>query len=282
MTLSRRNFLKTAAAFAATPLVSGTGRADVKVRVSGANATYTVSFTPAGGREEYHFGVYTTGDEASRVATALQRAGNAVRVRVTTAPIPVEAAPADTAPALARPDHIGYDSAVKVFKWLAGMSDIAFAFPADGCYARAHLMAKRMREQKLNPGKIWSLCNGERLRAATANDPRREVRWAWHVAPTQNVEYKGRVFTMVFDPSLFAAPATVSEWMTVQKASELSPNPLIRFTRLGEAPVLWDGRRAPGSGYTIGSDPADIDASAASTMREYKKYENRLPPAALL
>jgi hypothetical protein len=40
---------------------------------------------------------------------------------------------------------------------LAAAEDLALRFPADGCYARTHLMVQRLLDQGLAPSKVWAL-----------------------------------------------------------------------------------------------------------------------------
>lgn len=81
---------------------------------------------------------------------------------------------------------------------------------------------------------------------------------------------------MVIDPSLFTRPVSVAQWRDSMRKSPTSPAPIIRLTRLGEAPVKADGKRAAGSGYWLEADPAGgVDRHAREKMREYKAKEPR-------
>jgi Glutaminase len=91
---------------------------------------------------------------------------------------------------------------------------IPFLYPDDGCWGRAHEMARLMIDMGLSPKKVW--IQGS-LRVDTRNNPNCFVRWGWHVAPTLCVRsgfLLGR--SMVIDPSLFAKPVSKSEWKAVQ------------------------------------------------------------------
>ncbi|MEG4323259.1 MULTISPECIES: protein-glutamine glutaminase family protein [unclassified Microcoleus] len=108
----------------------------------------------------------------------------------------------------------------QLFNWLASGSCnpitvpppcIPFLYPDDGCWGRAHSMARRIVSVGNVPGKVWNYGN---LRANTRNNPNCYVRWGWHVAPIMTVI--GSPFYWVIDPSMFGAPVTVSQWKQAQ------------------------------------------------------------------
>lgn len=172
---------------------------------------------------------------------------------------------------------IGLTRARQVFRTMAAQSDIAFRFPRDGCYARAHLMIQRMQPEGLAPMRVWSFAHPDRLHVRTANDPRAYVEWTYHVAPLLKVRgSNGLIYDMVIDPSMFKEPVTVTTWKNAQKRSPSSSEPWISRTRLGQPPLLANGRRAAGSGYWPAADPPEgIDANARRIMTAYKPYEGR-------
>jgi hypothetical protein len=91
---------------------------------------------------------------------------------------------------------------------------ITFGYPDDGCWGRAHEMYRLMAAEGVIADKIW-ICGS--LRVATRNNPRCEVRWGWHVAPTLLVDVGGgRSETYVIDPSLFPGPVPRAAWAGVQ------------------------------------------------------------------
>jgi len=108
---------------------------------------------------------------------------------------------------------------------------IPFLYPDDGCWARAHEMARLMIDMGLSPRKVW--IRGS-LRTPTRNNPNCAVYWGWHVAPTLCVRrfwwwlwiipWVSR--RMVIDPSLFTAPVTVAQWKSVQG----DPNATLTYT----------------------------------------------------
>ena len=165
------------------------------------------------------------------------------------------------------------EAAKKVFDKEKARSDIAFKYPADGCYARAHLMAKDIKEAGGEPGKVWAFPKDptDLLHAKTPNDPTGSVDWTYHVAPTVPVEgADGKVNDMVIDPSLFDKPVSVDEWNSAMKPSGGGGISNSK-TKLGEAPTLPGGGRARGSGYWTGQDPSGgLDTHASDKMKQYK------------
>lgn len=161
-----------------------------------------------------------------------------------------------------------------LFDLMAAQPDIAFAYPPDGCYARAHIMVQRMQAMGVTPsGKAWTFAPpGHALHAQTDNDPDGYVEWGYHVAPTVQVRNPdGTVGDRVIDPSLFDRPVTPQEWARVQQPTTTTTPPTLVQTRLGQPPIPSAG----GTGYWPGPDPPDLDAAAAETMREYKIEELR-------
>ena len=99
---------------------------------------------------------------------------------------------------------------------------IPFLYPDDGCWARAHEMARLMIGMGYVPRKVW--IRGSLL-TPTRNNPNCFVRWGWHVAPTICVRHWWRWWhrlwwwwgqRMVIDPSLFTTPVTLAQWKSVQ------------------------------------------------------------------
>jgi hypothetical protein len=161
-----------------------------------------------------------------------------------------------------------------VFARMAAQTDIAFRYPVDGCYARTHLMVRRMQAQGLSPRKVWAFRNGDLLQVRTPFAPAGFVDWDYHVAPLLRVRYGKGDWDMVIDPSLFDGPATAEQWAGAMKKAARS-NPFVTVTNPGEAPVRPDGKRAPGSGYWPGADPTDPDAFSRDVMARFKPLEKR-------
>jgi hypothetical protein len=235
---------------------------------------------------------YVREAEARSAAASLYREGYQVRItkytsltfrRPTTAPDrdSFRPDPVPPSPSAHYPAPIPWPQAREVFAQMQAMGDrIAFRFPTDGCYARAHLMAQQMRKFGLQPWKVWSKANGkEPLFAKTKNHPRGYVIWGWHVAPVLRVTLNsGKEIWCVFDPSLWTRPCSIAEWLKVQTRSGATVKPRYEVTVPGKAP-LWEGKRI-GSGYTVANTiPVDrLDEVAWARMREYKPYEGKWHP----
>jgi hypothetical protein len=179
------------------------------------------------------------------------------------------------------PSAVTWSHAVAIFRQMEAMGDrIAFRFPTDGCYARAHLMAQQMKRMGQTSWKVWSKANGrEPLFAATSNHPRGYVTWSWHVAPILRVRLStGKVIWCVFDPSLFSRPSSLGEWQRAQKRPAATVSPLIEITPPGRAP-LWEGKRV-GNGYTVSDTiPAQrLDQVSWAKMRQYKPFQGKWHP----
>lgn len=161
----------------------------------------------------------------------------------------------------------------KLFRKMAGQSDIAFNFVEDGCYARAHLMIERMRRLGYEPVRVWTFASGESLHVKTTKTTKGYVEWNYHVAPAIPARIQGRTVMLVIDPSLFNRPVTVDEWVNVQKRTSAS-RPILQVTRIGEAVFNPTTRLRLGSGYWPGVDPPEgVTNAAIATMKRYKAME---------
>jgi Glutaminase len=164
------------------------------------------------------------------------------------------------------PDAIEADQAAAIFAEFAASEDLALRFPADGCYARAHVMLRRLLEQGWNPKKVWAFAAGaaDLLWLETPDHPDGRVQWQYHVAPILVVRGPdGDSREMVFDPILFDRPVTIEEWCTA-----LHDTPTLVRTAPGEAPLPERG----GSGYWPSADPLEgPDANARETLEEYQR-----------
>ncbi|MGO1055069.1 protein-glutamine glutaminase family protein [Crossiella sp. CA198] len=122
---------------------------------------------------------------------------------------------------------VSYAQVVQMYRLVAGQTacsanptapGIPFTYPDDGCWGRAHEMARLMIANGITPDKVW--IRGS-LRVNSANKPDCVVGWGWHVAPTL---VAGGV-TYVIDPALFDGPVTQDTWKGVQgdPAARLEP-----------------------------------------------------------
>lgn len=87
------------------------------------------------------------------------------------------------------------------------MKDIPFGYTEDGCFARAHVVANRLKDQGYRTGKIWI--------AGRLTDPSNpSTQWSYHVATVLYVNQGGRSEPRVIDPSPTNKKLlTVDEWV---------------------------------------------------------------------
>jgi hypothetical protein len=227
------------------------------------------------------FGSYTSQASARRVFEHLARSGGhaEIELRISTKPLP-KLPPRPPSGTLPFEETCSLAKAGEVFRWMTRQKDVAFAFPVDGCYARAQIMVERMTKQGFKPRKVWAAANGEELYARTKNHPKGYVTWSYHVAPVLRVRNAdGTQRWYVIDPSLHKEPATLTQWEQAMMRTPKSPHPYLTITKLGEGPVWVDRKRKPGSGYWPGADPKDGPSThAVATMKKYKPWEGKEPP----
>jgi len=165
------------------------------------------------------------------------------------------------------PDAIDAEQAAAIFAEFADDESLAPRFPADGCYARAHLMLRRLLDRGLAPSKVWAFAASaaDLLWMETPHHPDGRVQWGYHVAPTLLVRGpEGDTREMVFDPILFESPVLVEEWR-----SAVHDTPSLVRTAPGEPPLPARG----GSGYWPGPDPLEgPDVHARETLEEYRQW----------
>jgi hypothetical protein len=242
------------------------------------NGHYSISYRKAGTTRWKQFGDYDDPNLCEAVARKLYEKGYEVHIHTSaTLPRPPERTRTGK---LDEKQTVTPQKCADVFNWMARQTDIAFRYPTDGCYARAHLMILRMRKYGFHPAKVWSFQNGDPLYARTPNHPRGYVTWKYHVAPILRVRFHdGKQSWYVIDPSLFSKPVTIVAWRNAQKKPGSRYDPYITLTWPGAAPTDKNGRKLPGSGYWPGFDPREgPDTHALTTMRKYKPYEGKLPP----
>ena len=164
------------------------------------------------------------------------------------------------------PEAIEPDQAAAIFAEFRVAEELALRFPADGCYARTHLMVQRLLERGLVPLKVWAFAasTADLLWTDTPDHPGGRVEWSYHVAPVLVVRQPdGGLREMVLDPILFDRSVFVEEWR-----SALHDTPSLVRTSLGEPPLPALG----GSGYWPGPDPIEgPDTHARETLEDYRR-----------
>lgn len=171
--------------------------------------------------------------------------------------------------------EITLEKAHELFNYAKGMTDIAWNYKPDGCYARAHLMARRFEAIGVHVDKAW--LKGD-LTAPKSSDDEYQVRWGFHVAPIVYVKGEdGAMEKMVIDPSTFDGPVSLETWTqslanSSDKTEETSfpfPSNSLTYNRSSIAisnsdPYLPDDN--------VKMSEEDKNNEAIATMIEYKKY----------
>lgn len=165
---------------------------------------------------------------------------------------------------------ISLEKAESIFQDMADETDIAFKFTPDGCYARAHIMTKRIEaEYGIAPEKVWAFGDLDTQQPYAGHS----FRWVYHVAPVINViQPDGSIIKMVIDPSIASHPITVDEW----KSQMHDPAARIEITKPNHPPHQDNGSPYPGSGYWPAPDPQEgPDAYSKKIMEMYKNYADK-------
>lgn len=127
---------------------------------------------------------------------------------------------------------IDQSKANELFRKFVQNKEIPFKYPIDGCYARAHEMARMAEREKTLMGKIF--VEGDLQVKIQSKNWGSDFRWGFHVAPIAFVKRSnGKTELMVFDPTLFGRPATVSEWKQKMLVSTNGFKARIRYTYYG-------------------------------------------------
>lgn len=163
------------------------------------------------------------------------------------------------------PDAIEPERAAAIFAAFTASEQLALRYPADGCYARTHIMVQQLLDQGLAPAKVWAFAASatDLLRTQTPDHPDGQVRWGYHVVPVLVIrEPDGTTRNLVFDPLLFDRPVPVEEWRAA-----LHDTPTLVRTVPREPPLPAHG----GTGYWPGPDPLEgPDAHARETLEDYR------------
>lgn len=117
--------------------------------------------------------------------------------------------------------YLSVDEVQKLFADAKSMKDIPFGYKYDGCYARAHIMARRFEQMGIAAQKVW--IKGE------LSVPGTDIQWNYHVAPVVEVkDTDGKIVKYVIDPSLTDKAVTVDEW--VAKMDKGNKGPVMKTT----------------------------------------------------
>lgn len=114
-------------------------------------------------------------------------------------------------------NYITLDQAQELFNKAKAMDDIPFGYKYDGCYARAHVMARRFEAMGIPTEKVW--IKGD------LSVPNTDIRWNFHVAPVVTVKdpKDGQAKKYVIDPSLTSKAVPLDEWVATMKPNVRGP-----------------------------------------------------------
>lgn len=152
------------------------------------------------------------------------------------------------------------------------MKDIPFGYKYDGCYARAHVMARRFEAMGIPTEKVW--IKGD------LSVPGTDIRWNFHVAPVVTVKdpTDGLPKKYVIDPSLTDKAVPLDEWVATMKPNVRGPIVKTAY------PIPLNAANMERTAVAISSsDPYlpngdmsmnedQIMAMSKKTMEEYSKY----------
>ena len=172
------------------------------------------------------------------------------------------------------PRVVSEAEAQELFKKAQGMDDIAWGFKEDGCYARAHLMARRFEEMGYDVDKAW--IKGDLV--VQAGD--KKIEWNFHVAPVVYVRDKnGIAKPWIIDPSMMERAAPLEDW--TGRMTSKSPGGTVRTTypfpenayMYKKAAVAISNSNPYLPDDKVFMSEAEKMDLANRTMREYKEYE---------
>lgn len=160
--------------------------------------------------------------------------------------------------------------AKELFNKAKKRKDIAWNYKIDGCYARAHLMARMFEKEGIKVEKAWA--RGHLLIPGTNN-----LSWGYHVAPAVLVKQKdGSVEKMIIDPSIASEPVKASEWLKIMGVSQDKvlntgyPSPL-NSDMYKKVSLSYSSPDAYWPSYNEISEEDKMNA-AKDTMEEYLQY----------
>ncbi|WP_127716280.1 protein-glutamine glutaminase family protein [Halobacteriovorax sp. HLS] len=159
---------------------------------------------------------------------------------------------------------ISIDRAKELFNKAKARKDIAWNYTFDGCYARAHLMARMFEEEGVHVDKAW-LRGSLQIPSGTPQQT-----WGYHVAPLVHIENDdGSVVEMIIDPSVAQGPIGPSEWAAMMKV-DLNQSDKVSY------PTPINTKKYSGSSYTVTNSVPywpDLDLSLTEEMKTKKAVE---------
>lgn len=163
--------------------------------------------------------------------------------------------------------------AVAAFDKLANMRNIAYGYTDDGCYARAHLMCRKLVDMDIVPEKAWAF-ETEKQDLIVHYPDGKEQSWWFHVAPVVTVDMlDGTTAKMVLDPSMFDGPVGLRQWADRMHA-DLSQ---VDVVPCGSAPESYKGDYTPFHRTNFSTD-----RKAEKIMRDYCSLQDTVKPSVFM
>jgi hypothetical protein len=117
-----------------------------------------------------------------------------------------------------RKNVLTVNEAKRLFAFLRDQKHIPFHYPEDGCYARAHEMARILELNGVTSRKVFIFGN---LSVKTNWAPSGATNWWYHVAPTVKVRLANKTEEdWVIDPSILNDPKPINNWATLQTTAK--------------------------------------------------------------
>jgi hypothetical protein len=153
-----------------------------------------------------------------------------------------------------------------VFSEVADLPHMAYGYPLDGCYARAHLIHDYIRRNyNLDCKKIW--LRGHYLRPRSAPS----IRWVYHVAvtcPTQGPD--GSIQYMVIDPTTNATSVTREAWFDSMEVTA----PLATGQEFIDDQSIFTFSTSSGDRYQPYSPGSSYEGHLEQARETLEHYEN--------
>jgi hypothetical protein len=166
------------------------------------------------------------------------------------------------------------EDAQALFDEIGALDTIPFDYPVDGCFARAHAMARHIQERGAVCAKVWN--HGVDKFLVVPGTEFGDIEWHYHVAVVVCVEGSdGQVRQMVIDPSLArgddARPLTLDEWVALQGGPE---GQQARIT--SAAPYRYDPTRRGDPTFDYGTITMDPGYESTDATLEYMSVQRDL------
>jgi hypothetical protein len=163
-------------------------------------------------------------------------------------------------------DFLEISDSQRLFEDISKLPNMAYNYPLDGCYARAHIIHDFIKKNKgLDCKKIW--LQGKYLIPMSAPN----VNWSYHVAVSCPIrQADGSVVNKVFDPTTGPSPMTHEQWFNSMNVE----SPLPTGKTIIEDQSIFSFSISDGNRYQPQDPPGSYDdklKEARSTLEYYEK-----------